>query len=348
MLNQHHLNSSLFSLLLAAATLSSNCSSNALSPDFKLKVQVIDSNQGEPGSSSLLPGLSSEGATQDTAPSGQFRAEVASADQAATGKAPLKARAETEDTVSKGEFGVDWSAWISDLADRWYKNLKNMEYRCGKVINTKRTALIKFTCYRDGSIGGVSLKQSSGVPFYDQMQIEALKRVTPLPPFPSGTRRYFYTLLQGWEGHPATAGAKDFQLGSYGKNFPVEHIHQKLATRKLLPGAQISSKSSKTAQSSPAQKDIKPVKKTALASKAGITAKSSATNKAVNTPSPATKMVNVEKAVASKSPVAVDKAVLKEKVVKETITPATPVAGSTKSEATEQPVSQAKNPAVTK
>lgn len=140
-------------------------------------------------------------------------------------KVPVqKGKAESDGTVSHGETGVDWSKWVSTLADRWYWNLKNMEYRSAKVFRTARPALIHFTCYRNGTISNIYLRQTCGVPAYDQMQIEALKRCVPLAPFPEGSIRQSYSLLQGWECHPKVAGEQDFQPGSYGKNFPVEHV----------------------------------------------------------------------------------------------------------------------------
>lgn len=140
-------------------------------------------------------------------------------------KTPMqKGRAESDGTISHGESGVDWSKWVSQLADRWFLNLKNLEFRSAKVYRTARPALIRFTCYRNGTIGGVWLRQSCGVPEYDKMQIEALKRCTPLPAFPEGSVRMSYTLLQGWECHPREAGETDFKPGSFGKDFPVEHV----------------------------------------------------------------------------------------------------------------------------
>lgn len=143
-------------------------------------------------------------------------------------KVPVqKGKAESDGTVSHGETGVDWSKWVGVLADRWYLNLKNLEFRSAKIFRTARPALIHFTCYRNGTMSNVYLRQTCGVPAYDQMQIEALKRCTPLPPFPEGSVRQSYSLLQGWECHPREAGESDFKPGSYGKNFPVEHVSVK-------------------------------------------------------------------------------------------------------------------------
>jgi len=135
-----------------------------------------------------------------------------------------KGKAESDGTVSHGEIGVDWSKWVGTLADRWFQSLKNMEFRSNKVFRTARPALIRFTCYRNGTISNVTLKQTCGIPAYDQMQIESLKRCTPLPAFPEGSIRMSYTLMQGWECHPREAGETDFKPGSYGANFPVEKV----------------------------------------------------------------------------------------------------------------------------
>ncbi|HEY9870597.1 MAG TPA: TonB family protein, partial [Candidatus Obscuribacterales bacterium] len=120
--------------------------------------------------------------------------------------------------------GVDWSQWANELADRWYKNLIALERKSGKGFNTARPAKIRFTCYPDGSIKNISLYRSCGISEYDRMQIEALKQVQPLPPFPPGTRRKSITMLQGWASGPKTKGQKDFELGSYGKRMPVERV----------------------------------------------------------------------------------------------------------------------------
>jgi hypothetical protein len=100
-----------------------------------------------------------------------------------------------------------------------------MEFTSKKKWTTVRPAQIQFTCHRDGHIGGILLHQSCGNKAYDQMQIEALKRCQPLHPFPEGSRKMVYRLIQGWEAHPRKAGETDYQPGSYGKNFPVERVN---------------------------------------------------------------------------------------------------------------------------
>jgi hypothetical protein len=186
-------------------------------------------------------------------------------------KAPVqKGRAESDGTISHGESGVDWSKWVSQLADRWFLNLKNLEFRSAKVFRTARPALIRFTCYRNGTIGGVWLRQSCGVPEYDKMQIEALRRCTPLPAFPEGSVRMSYTLLQGWECHPREAGETDFKPGSFGKDFPVEHVgvnskshHTAGATAKNKPAGNRAN-ASKAPAKSVAKPIVKPAVKTGV------------------------------------------------------------------------------------
>lgn len=124
------------------------------------------------------------------------------------------------------EYNVDWSRWISAEADRWYYTLKSTEMFLGMRFTTVRPAMIEFTCYADGTIGNVSLKQSSGIPIYDRLQIEALLATMPTPPFPAGTQRTRVTLCQGWESHPQRPGESDFQPGSFGKSYPKERVRQ--------------------------------------------------------------------------------------------------------------------------
>lgn len=129
------------------------------------------------------------------------------------------------------EYNVNWGAWVGSLADRWFYILRSAEYALGVQFACPRPALIQFTCYADGTIGNVSLKQSSGVPAYDRLQIEALLAAAPIPPFPSGTKRTSITLVQGWESHPKRAGEEDFQPGSFGRDFPLERVREWLKAR---------------------------------------------------------------------------------------------------------------------
>jgi hypothetical protein len=129
------------------------------------------------------------------------------------------------------EYNVDWSKWVSNHADSWFQVLRTAEYALGVQFQTPNAALIQFTCYADGTIGNVVLKQSSGVPAYDRLQIEALLAAVPTAPFPPGTKRRSITLIQGWESHPKRPGEEDFQLGSFGKDFPSEKVQQWLERR---------------------------------------------------------------------------------------------------------------------
>jgi len=224
----------------------------ASDPPFKLRASVVDLGlepaiSGENGAEDggLYGALSPEGTgagmgMPSTEP-GQGTARVVANDgseplavaaKSASDKTDKKVqKAGAEAAESQAEAGVDWSGWASALADRWFWNLKNLEYTSKKQFSTKRPALIRFTCYRDGTIGSIALQQSCGLPAYDQMEIEALKRCVPLPPFPAGSRRTRYTLLQGWDAHPRQPGQGDFKPGSYGKNFPVEKIPQRTRIR---------------------------------------------------------------------------------------------------------------------
>lgn len=132
---------------------------------------------------------------------------------------------------SMREFGVDWSSWVSKLADRWFFALTKMEQQSGLQFHTVRPALIHFTCYANGQIDNIYVKQSSGVPIYDQMQMQALLRIMPLHPFPRGTQRTTFTLVQGWESHPRQPGEEDFCPGSFGKATPMEIVRQWMSWR---------------------------------------------------------------------------------------------------------------------
>lgn len=124
------------------------------------------------------------------------------------------------------EYGVDWSRWMSEVADRWYFQLRRLEAQSPYEFYTDGPAQIEFTCYSNGQIGNVILRRSCGVPVYDQMQIEALLSSRPLPLFPRGTQRTSYTLCQGWEAHARHTGETDFQPGSFGKNTPMETVQR--------------------------------------------------------------------------------------------------------------------------
>jgi hypothetical protein len=124
------------------------------------------------------------------------------------------------------EYAVDWSGWIAKLADRWYYVLRMNEEVVGNEFVTARPALIQFTCYNNGQIGNMFLKQSSGNPAYDRLQMIALMQAAPLHAFPQGTHRTSITLVQGWESHIKQAGEQDFVPGSFGKGFPMEKVKQ--------------------------------------------------------------------------------------------------------------------------
>jgi hypothetical protein len=135
------------------------------------------------------------------------------------------------DPGSIKEYSIDWSRWMSVLADRWWYVLKGTEHQLGLRFVTARPAMIQFTCYADGSIGNIVLRQSSGIPIYDRLQMETLMASMPAPPFPAGTKRESITLCQGWESHAKRPGEEDFQPGSFGREFPKERVRQWCAGR---------------------------------------------------------------------------------------------------------------------
>lgn len=128
--------------------------------------------------------------------------------------------------VRKVEYNVDWASWLSKVADRWFFILDQYERQSGTHYVTRQPALFRFTCYNNGQIANVTMKQSSGNDIYDRMQMVALMQSMPVPPFPAGTRRQTITLVQGWESHVRQAGESDYVPGSFGRGFPVEKVTQ--------------------------------------------------------------------------------------------------------------------------
>jgi len=124
------------------------------------------------------------------------------------------------------EKNVDWSHWVGGVADRWYYVLQQFEEAANVEFQTVRPALIQFTCYNNGQVGNVSLKQSSGNLIYDNLQMLALVHTVPLPAFPAGTMRTSITLVEGWESHEQRPGEHAYQPGSFGKGFPMEKVRQ--------------------------------------------------------------------------------------------------------------------------
>ncbi len=124
------------------------------------------------------------------------------------------------------EYGVDWSRWVGQLADRWYYRLTQLEEQSGLQFHTSRPCLIKFTCHPNGQISEMILKQTSGVPLYDQLQGQALLQCQPIQPFPHGTQRNTFTIVLGWESHPRKHGERDYKPGSFGRGFPMEIVKQ--------------------------------------------------------------------------------------------------------------------------
>ena len=122
------------------------------------------------------------------------------------------------------EYQVNWSPWISNLANRWHGILKDSETLIGVEFHTTRAALIQFTCYADGRIGNVFLRQSSGIPVYDRMQILSLMECGPLEPFPPGTQKSQITLIQGWESHRKRPGEQEFNTRAFAERYSQEKV----------------------------------------------------------------------------------------------------------------------------
>lgn len=224
---------------------------------FKLSAMIIDvlTDAGSAGErisggrdcSLLLPDGSGQGLALSEAgggggpasrPSGTADQGKQTGDGAASGDKPAAPPAKKPSSPSAsagkgiGGIRVDWSDWANTLADRWYARLIEMEKKSGRSYSTARPARIRFTVYPDGSIKNISLKTSCGVPSYDKLQIEALKAIAPLPPFPAGSNKKSMTMVQGWESRALKRGERDFQPGSYGKRFPSEKLKPKAGTGK--------------------------------------------------------------------------------------------------------------------
>lgn len=207
---------------------------------FKLNAQVTDAPQlsrdaGDLMLSHLAPAAQTPNASQAMLPvsPAAFKAMMpqhgAPAVGSFTAKPPLKAAVSAQQAPPPSyltEYNVDWSTWISQMAARWHQNLRYLEESSNVGFHTVRPALIEFTCSNTGAVGNISLKQSSGVFAYDQLQMLALSQVTPLPPFPRGTRCATITLLQGWESHAKKPGDTGFDPRAFGKGFPMEKVKQ--------------------------------------------------------------------------------------------------------------------------
>lgn len=129
------------------------------------------------------------------------------------------------------EYQVNWSPWISTLANRWHTILRDSETLVGVEFQTSKPALIQFTCYADGRIGNVFLRQSSGIPVYDRMQILSLMECGPLDPFPPGTQKRSVTLIQGWESHRKRPGEQQFNTRAFADRYPQERVSKWVSTQ---------------------------------------------------------------------------------------------------------------------
>ncbi len=212
---------------------------------FKLNAQVIQAapqspqlsrEEGDQLLSHLVPaaGKDQEGIASQTG-QGKPVSTLPGFSNPAYHQQPLQANVRADQKVPQAqqgpqayltEYGVDWSGWISQMAARWHYNLRRLEAQSNVSFVTQRPALIQFTCAANGQVGNFSLKQSSGIYAYDQLQMLALSQVTPLPPFPKGTRCATITLVQGWESHAKQPGEIGFDPRAFGRRFPMEKVQQ--------------------------------------------------------------------------------------------------------------------------
>ncbi len=230
-------------IVLAASATSAACADDAVSKRpgaFKLNAQVVqhpelNRDQGDMFISHLAPSESTDqrvkappqGANQ--LPGGSLalpRLSPALPNGMLSGNAQVSNQAQGAQPSYLNEYDVDWSSWISQMAARWHYNLKRLEAQSNVCFVTERPALIQFTCASNGQVGNFSLKQTSGIYAYDQLQMLALSQVTPLPPFPKGTRCATITLVQGWESHTKKPGENGFDPRAFGRRFPMEKVQQ--------------------------------------------------------------------------------------------------------------------------
>ncbi len=207
---------------------------------FKLNAQVnqhpeLNRNQGDMFLSHLAPPIENNdqhGYPQPVGAQNQLPKMAPAMPQglnpglSLSGNASASTQAQGATPSYLNEYDVDWSSWISQMAARWHYNLKRLEAQSNVCFVTERPALIQFTCASNGQVGNFSLKQSSGIYAYDQLQMLALSQVTPLPPFPKGTRCATITLVQGWESHTKQPGENGFDPRAFGRRFPMEKVQQ--------------------------------------------------------------------------------------------------------------------------
>jgi TonB family protein len=200
---------------------------NPNDPDFKLNASKTDSVNsavgtfGSLGAGDVAPAPVTFDKKFDMLVTPKPKEETPQVDVASAKKAAVDKTAELQAAEASS---VDWSGWAGQLADRWFSNLKNLEYSSHRGWTTDQPAMIQFTCHADGRITGIQVRQSCGNTAYDNMQIEALKRTIPAPPFPAGTHLTSYTLIQGWEAHPRHPGEQDYKPGSFGQHMPAEKV----------------------------------------------------------------------------------------------------------------------------
>jgi hypothetical protein len=223
---------SLFGPALAVENVSAGKPAAIKPPAFRLNAQVnqnpqLSRDEGDAIISHLAPAAPADGA--GSLPQGFPRtmpAAPAPSNALLSGNVSANQQATLPPQAYLSEYGVDWSGWISQMAARWHYNLKRLEAQSNVCFVTERPALIQFTCASNGQVGNFFLKQSSGVYAYDQLQMLALSQVTPLPPFPKGTRCATITLVQGWESHTKKPGESGFDPSAFGRRFPMEKVQQ--------------------------------------------------------------------------------------------------------------------------
>lgn len=205
-------------------------------PKFNLQVSKDDMLK-DPGAPAIAAGNMAPGGFITAAPNpGQAPPSAPTLPPAlrqALEQAKLRAMQANNDKPNSylEEYNVNWAPWIAAMANTWYGNLRYHEKSYGIQFHTARPALIQFTCYADGHIGNVVLRQSSGIPVYDELQMAALMQVAPLAPFPKGTAKNSITLVQGWESHRKRPGESDFEPSQFANRYQMERVSRWAGTQ---------------------------------------------------------------------------------------------------------------------
>jgi TonB family protein len=135
--------------------------------------------------------------------------------------------------VSFQEYYVDWSHWMTDIANRWTL-VFNAGYSSGN-LNPTDTAEVQFTCTKDGTISNIVMLSSSGDPECDRNHILALQAISPLPQFPAGCKKKNLTFLYVWDyGTKTAARAKREHAKTASRHIRIDDSTKVSITGKIM------------------------------------------------------------------------------------------------------------------